>query len=436
MDKWNAEEWKRQFKIASSTFDSDKLYELRQDVIWHTKEISNQHTYEINGMTVNLESPLQSTVYSEEIHLTEADIQDGEGPVEIQVINKDCLEVAREYADKKPLVLNMANRQTPGGGVEYGAGAQEECLFRSSNYFQALYPLKNSYPMERNYGGIYSPDVTIFRGLEDDGYPLLEIPFKVNFVAVAAVNRPRLTPWGTFTPEIRKATENKIRTVLNIAVLQKQKFLILSALGCGAFKNPPEEVARIFKEQLNQEPYRSYFETVIFAIKPNHRDTDNYNFKTFNRILGNTKTEISSDDKYNLERFRKAQRNAYSDALEEIRNGHKESHWMWYIFPQVKGLGFTETSRFYAISCLDEAKEYLKDESLRNHLLEISTALLDLPVSDAYAVMGSPDDKKLRSSMTLFATAEPECDVFQQVLDKFFDGKKDQMTMDILEDLK
>lgn len=435
MDEWNAEEWRIQFEIASSTFDSDRLYELRQDVIWNTKEISDGHSYEAEGRPVHLETPPQSTVYSEEIHLTEADIRDGEGPVEIQVINRDCLDVAREYADRKPLVLNMANRQIPGGGVEYGAGAQEECLFRSSNYFQALYPLKDSYPMDRNYGGIYSPDVTVFRGLEEDGYPLLGTPFRVNFVAVAAVNRPRLTSGGTFTPEIRKATENKIRTVLNIAILQKQKFLILSALGCGAFRNPPEEVAGIFREQLAQEPYRSYFRTVIFAIKPNHRDTDNHNFRVFSRILGNAEIEAPAYDRYNLERFRKAQRNVYQDALEEIRNGHKESHWMWYIFPQIKGLGFTETSCFYAISCLDEAKEYLKDEGLRNNLLEISAALLDLSASDAHTVMGSPDDMKLKSSMTLFAIAEPECDVFRQVLDKFYGGKKDQMTMNILEDM-
>lgn len=436
MIDWNADDWKEKFIKASKERNSDVLYELRQEVIWTTKQISQEGFYKSGEITISLERPQASTLYMEEIDVSELDLSDAAGPVKILVINKDCLEVAREYADRKPLVLNMANRQTAGGGVEYGAGAQEECLVRSSNYFQTLYPMQQYYPMDRNYGGVYSPDVTVFRGLERNGYPLLEKPFKVNFVAVAAVNRPSLTPWGTFIPEIRKATENKIRTVLNIAILQKQKFLILSALGCGAFRNPPEEVARIFKEQLAQEPYRSYFETVIFAIKPNHRDTNNYNFKTFNRILGNTEIEASVDDKYNLERFRKTQRAAYLDALEEIRNGHKESHWMWYIFPQIKGLGFTETSRFYAISCLDEAKEYLKDENLRNHLVEISMALLDLPVSDAYTVMGSPDDKKLRSSMTLFAMAEPECDVFQQVLNKFFDGKKDQMTMDILEDLK
>lgn len=287
MEIWNPNEWAEEFGKASAARDSDKLYQLRQDIIWETKAVSDCGKYEINGKTVKLDKPPRSTAYTAEIHLTENDTEEASGSAKILVINKDCLEVAREYVDKKPLVLNMANRQTPGGGVEYGAGAQEECLFRSSNYFQTLYPMKPQYPMDRNYGGIYSPDVTVFRGLEDAGYPLLEEPFKVNFIAVAGINRPPLTADGHLTEEMYKATERKVRTILNIAVLQKQKTLILSALGCGAFKNPPEDIAEIFKEQLSQKPYCDYFETVIFAIKPNHRDTENLNFRTFERILGN-----------------------------------------------------------------------------------------------------------------------------------------------------
>jgi len=285
MEIRNPKEWVAEFKVASAARDSEKLYQLRQDIIWETKAVSDCGKYEVSGKTVILNKPPRSSAYTAEIHLTESDIEDASGPAKILVINKDCLEVAREYADKKPLVLNMANRQTPGGGVEYGAGAQEECLFRSSNYSQTLYPMKPQYPMDRNYGGIYSPDVTVFRGLEDDGYPLLEEPFKVNFIAVAGINRPPLTITGHLTEEMYKATERKVRTILNIAVLQKQKTLILSALGCGAFKNPPEDIARIFKEQLSQKPYCDYFETVIFAIKPNYRDTKNLNFNTFERIL-------------------------------------------------------------------------------------------------------------------------------------------------------
>lgn len=133
-----------------------------------------------------------------------------------------------------------------------------------------------------------------------------------------------------------------------------------------------------------------------------------------------------------LDRFLKAQAGSYDAALSEIRAGHKRSHWIWYIFPQIQGLGFSSTAQYYAISDLEEAKAYLREPTLRAHLLEISEALLTLSSSDPTEVMGWPDDLKLRSSMTLFAEAEPECDVFQKVLDKFYGGAKDRRTLDIL----
>lgn len=134
-----------------------------------------------------------------------------------------------------------------------------------------------------------------------------------------------------------------------------------------------------------------------------------------------------------LERFLKAQEEYYDIALSEIKSGRKRSHWIWYIFPQVKGLGFSSTSEYYGINGLAEAKEYIQNDTLRNRLVEISDALLELDSSDASAVMEYPDDLKLRSSMTLFAEAAPEMDVFQRVLDKFFEGKKDEMTLGILD---
>ena len=136
--------------------------------------------------------------------------------------------------------------------------------------------------------------------------------------------------------------------------------------------------------------------------------------------------------KYDLSRFIKAQERDYEAALSEIRSGHKRSHWIWYVFPQVKGLGFSSTSEFYGIDGLEEAKAYIENDVLRERLTEISEALLGLESSDAGDVMGYPDDLKLRSSMTLFAEAAPEIDVFQRVLDKFFDGKKDQRTIELI----
>ena len=130
-----------------------------------------------------------------------------------------------------------------------------------------------------------------------------------------------------------------------------------------------------------------------------------------------------------LSRFLNAQARDYETALREIRAGHKRSHWIWYIFPQIQGLGFSSTAQYYAIENLEEAKAYLADPVLRERLLEISNALLALDSCDPSEVMGYPDDLKLRSSMTLFSLAEPECTVFRDVLDKFYDGQEDSRTI-------
>lgn len=142
---------------------------------------------------------------------------------------------------------------------------------------------------------------------------------------------------------------------------------------------------------------------------------------------------------YDLDRFLTAQSRDYTTALREIQNGRKRSHWIWYIFPQVAGLGMSSTSQYYAISGLDEARAYLREPTLRAHLLEISNALLEisnallaLDESDPTAVFGFPDDLKLRSSMTLFAAAAPDEPVFSAVLDKFFGGQPDTRTLQIL----
>lgn len=132
---------------------------------------------------------------------------------------------------------------------------------------------------------------------------------------------------------------------------------------------------------------------------------------------------------YDLSRFLKAQETSYDAALAEIRAGRKTSHWIWYIFPQLKGLGISSTAQYYGIAGLEEAHAYLSDNLLRSRLIEISQALLELPESNIESIMGYPDNLKLCSSMTLFHLAEPTCEVFQQVLDKFFDGRQDGKTI-------
>ena len=135
----------------------------------------------------------------------------------------------------------------------------------------------------------------------------------------------------------------------------------------------------------------------------------------------------------NLQRFINAQEKAYSIALSEIRNGKKQSHWMWYIFPQIKGLGFSETSKFYAIKDLNEAEEFLNHPELGSRFIQICNELLFLESNDATKIFGKPDDAKLRSSMTLFSALPNTHPVFKKVLDKFFDGKKDPNTLKLIE---
>ncbi|MBQ6737658.1 MAG: DUF1810 domain-containing protein [Synergistaceae bacterium] len=134
-----------------------------------------------------------------------------------------------------------------------------------------------------------------------------------------------------------------------------------------------------------------------------------------------------------LERFIKAQDHTYEEALNEIKAGKKRSHWIWFIFPQMKGLGLSHMSQFYGIENIDEAREYLANPVLGTRLVEISEALLNLQENDPAVVMGgSPDDMKLQSSMTLFAAVSDDNSVFHRVLDKFFDGKKDTKTLELL----
>ena len=137
-------------------------------------------------------------------------------------------------------------------------------------------------------------------------------------------------------------------------------------------------------------------------------------------------------DTIELSRFVKAHQGAFRTALREIGSGRKRSHWMWYIFPQVRGLGHSDLSQYYAIRDLDEAAAFLRDPYLCGNLLEICNALLSLETGNAAEVFGKPDDRKLRSSMTLFSLVPGADPVFQRVLDKFFDGKPDGRTRQLL----
>jgi len=141
---------------------------------------------------------------------------------------------------------------------------------------------------------------------------------------------------------------------------------------------------------------------------------------------------VGSDDPHNLGRFVQAQADDYEQALNEIRSGRKHSHWMWYIFPQFDGLGFSSTSRRYSIKSVAEAEAYLSHPVLGLRLLECAEAVLAVEGRSAFEILGSPDDLKLRSCATLFACASPAGSVFDRLLDKYFQSGRDGKTLRLL----
>ncbi len=136
-----------------------------------------------------------------------------------------------------------------------------------------------------------------------------------------------------------------------------------------------------------------------------------------------------------LDRFIKAQENTYLIALNEIKNGRKQSHWMWYIFPQIKGLGMSETSKYYGIDGEEEAKAYLDNEILGFRLREITSELLKLNIDNPVDIFGAIDAMKLKSSMTLFDYVS-EDKIFSQVLNKYYNGEIDEKTILLCEKRK
>jgi len=137
-------------------------------------------------------------------------------------------------------------------------------------------------------------------------------------------------------------------------------------------------------------------------------------------------------DPFNLARFIDAQKGVYDTALAELKAGRKTTHWMWFVFPQIAGLGRSSTARHFALSGLDEAITYLDHPLLGKRLVECTEAVNGLSSLSAYAIFGSPDDLKFHSSMTLFAEASPESPVFRTALDHYFDGKPDPATLGLL----
>jgi len=145
---------------------------------------------------------------------------------------------------------------------------------------------------------------------------------------------------------------------------------------------------------------------------------------------------VSESDPFHLERFTQAQAGVYVQALAEIRQGRKRSHWMWFIFPQVEGLGLSRMARLYAISGAGEARAYLAHPLLGSRLAEISRALLAVEGRTAHEIFGWPDDLKLCSSATLFASVSEPDSLFHQIIDQYYAGRFDAKTLALLREIE
>lgn len=200
---------------------------------------------------------------------------------EITVVNNDCLKEAQKLVldGYSPAVVNFASFKVPGGGVRKGSRAQEENICRRTNLFESIFrfidtlakeyglPLeKKRYPLPVNHGAIYSPAITVFRESDEERYEFLDTPFNIDVITIAALKNPPLDSKKHLNDWAKSITKEKIRTMLNLAIYWENDSIVLGAFGCGAFGNPPEDVAQLFKEVLEEPEYCDKLEKIVFAV--------------------------------------------------------------------------------------------------------------------------------------------------------------------------
>ena len=221
----------------------------------------------------------------------------------VSVMDNDCLDAAQSLVNLglKPAVLNMASFHTPGGGVERGSAAQEESIFRRTNIFMSLYQFhevgtnykieqrEERYPLEMHYGGIYTPNVTVFRKSENDNYRVMSDPFKIDVITLPAVRKPSIDENGDVADWVKDILTNKIKQILDIALENGNDSLVLSAFGCGAYGTPPKIVAKLFYDIIYSDEYKNLFKEIVFAIinlpSTNGAHNPEGNFKPFKDIF-------------------------------------------------------------------------------------------------------------------------------------------------------
>lgn len=302
---WNENDWLTRFAKAK---EKGNTHPERAEVFRSTVGIVSHGEYTTStGIVVPLHESLNpNAVASNKFYTSEiAGIKvDEPHQTIVKVLEEDCLAVAHRLLAQDPTddvcVLNMASAGNPGGGVYNGAGAQEEYLFRCSDYYRFLFqyartfsPLEygikpnptHRYPLDSNFGGVFSHGITVFRDRESAGYALIEQPWKVNAVAVAAVDvKHHRVSYG----EYMRMTLNKIRAILRIGYTNGQRRLVLGAFGCGAFGNDPYVVAALFRQVLDEPEFQGAFREIHFAILEDH-NSHGRNFRAFSRIFGKGK---------------------------------------------------------------------------------------------------------------------------------------------------
>ena len=295
--KWDAKQWRERMEECAVCKDYAGIRNLRKQVFDNTVKVVETGSYlSENGKLVCMPKDIYlaegSKLYKHKFMTYANALQED---TVVEVWHRDCLVVAKQLLDEelRPAVLIMASPTSPGGGVKEGAGAQEENLLRRTNLYLSLFQYaqdanqlasddtSDHYPLDPNFGGVYTRQATVFRGTEDEGYPLLDEPYKVDFVAVPAMNRPEIDANGMIAEHLIAGVKKKIRTIFRIARRNYNHSLVLGAFGCGAFKNPPKHVAKLFHEVMEEAEFKNRFKKIAFAIIKDHNDKDDKNFAAF-----------------------------------------------------------------------------------------------------------------------------------------------------------
>ena len=306
--QWNSQIWLSGWYKASISRGGDAKRALLTKVFTHNLDIFRDGAYRTESDRV-VTLPVSGAFVDDSV-LFSAPIElknDTKGVrPQLHVFNRDCILVTRDLVEQgyNPALLNMASLYHPGGGVLQGSGAQEEELCRRSTLAISLYQFSlpggrygdladmvrvkrrvERYPMDNTYGGIYSPDITFFRGTQEEGYALLDETFQAAVISVASLNYNPKHGHNTLDngniPEADKPVlKEKIRTILRIGALKGHDSLVLGALGCGAFCTPPAQMARLFHEVLDEKEFEGRFSKIVFAIIDGPSSN---NFKPFSK---------------------------------------------------------------------------------------------------------------------------------------------------------